>query len=106
MRGHNRSLVCSNSQLVALDHDFHVHGIVLSVAFVVDIPENVSDSFFRGDTIVTNKDKVTQPSSALRHSTEITEIVVSLGYDNSRLQVKQPRTERKLEDNRNGDRPG
>ena len=44
VRGHNRSLVCSDSQLVALDHDFHVHGIVPSVAFVVDIPENVSDS--------------------------------------------------------------
>ena len=48
VRGHNRSLVCSNSKLVALDHDFHVYGIVRSVAFVVDIPENVSDSFFRG----------------------------------------------------------
>lgn len=31
--------------------------------------------FFRDNTFVTNKDKVTQPSSALRHSTELTEIV-------------------------------
>ena len=31
VRGHNRALVCGNSQLVALDHDFHVHGIVSSV---------------------------------------------------------------------------
>ena len=59
---------------MALDHDFHVHGFVPSVAFVVDIPENVSDSFFRGGTFVTNKDKITQPSSALRHSTEIIQI--------------------------------
>ena len=75
VRGHNRSLVCSDSQLVVLDHDFHVYGIVPSVAFAVDIPENVSDSFFRGGALVTNKDKVTQPSSALRHSTEITDMI-------------------------------
>ena len=67
--GHNRSLVCSGSQLLALDHDFHIHDIVPSVALFVDIPD---DSFFRGTTLVTNKDKVTQPSSALRHSTEMT----------------------------------
>lgn len=58
-----------------MDHDFHVHGIVPSVAFFVDIPECASDSFFRGTTLVTNKDKVTQSSSALRHSTDMTEIV-------------------------------
>ena len=77
VHGHNRSLVCSGSQLLALDHDFHIHGIVPSVAFFIDIPECVSDSFFRGNTFVTSKDKVTQPSSALRYSTdsEITEIV-------------------------------
>ena len=42
---------CSDSQLVALDHDFHVYGIVSSVAFAVDIPENVSGSFFRGGAV-------------------------------------------------------
>lgn len=53
---HNRSLVCSGSQLLALDHDFHNHGIVPSVAFFIDIPKCISDSFFRGITSVTNKD--------------------------------------------------
>ena len=39
VRGHNRSLVALDGpQLLALDHDFHVHGIVPSVAFFVDIP--------------------------------------------------------------------
>lgn len=83
VHGHNRSLICSDSQLVALDHDFHVHGIVPSVAFVVDIPENVSESFFMGGTFVTNKDKVTQPSSAFRHTTEITDMVRTHYSENS-----------------------
>ena len=47
VRGHNRSLVpFSGYQVQALYHDFHIHGIVPSVAFFVDVPENVSDSFF------------------------------------------------------------
>ena len=74
--GHNRSLVSlSGPQLHALDHDFHVRGIVPSVAFVVDTPESPSDSFFSGQPFVVCKDKITQPSSALRHSTELTDII-------------------------------
>ena len=46
-----------------------------SVAFFVDIPEHGSDSFFSGEAVVTNKDKVTQPSSAIRHSSELTSII-------------------------------
>ena len=71
VRGHNQSLVPLNGPtLLALDHDFHVHGIVPSVAFFVDIPENPKDSFFNGQAFVTNKYKVTEPSSPLRHATE------------------------------------
>ena len=68
--GHNRSLVLhSGAQLVALDHDFHVHGIVLSIYFFISIPESASDLFYRGDPFVTNKDKL------YRHCTELTNIV-------------------------------
>ena len=78
VRGHNRSLVpATGPQLQALDHDFHLHGIVPSVAFVIDIPERVSDTFYRGHAYVTSKDKVTQPSHALRHATELTELVLT-----------------------------
>ena len=70
MRGHNRSLVSlDGSQLLALDHDFHVHGIVPSVALFIDIPEKPVDSFFTDQAFVTNKDKVTQLSNALCHAT-------------------------------------
>ena len=76
MRGHNRSLVSLDGpQLLALDHDFHVHGSVPSVTFYIDVPEKPVDSFFTGQAFVTNKDKVTQPSNALRHATELTSLV-------------------------------
>jgi len=76
VRGHNHSLVpLEGPQLQALDHDFHLHGVVPSVTFVVDLPDDVSGSFFRGHAFVTNKDKITQPSNALRHATEITNLL-------------------------------
>ena len=59
VRDHNRSLVSSSSDaplLAALDHDFHLFGIVPSVALAIDIPE-----FFTGQLYVVNKDKITQP---------------------------------------------
>ncbi len=48
VRGHNRSLVLTRgSRLEALDHDFHIHGIVPSVALFVDTPDNVHGNFYR-----------------------------------------------------------
>ena len=74
--GHNHFLVTIDGpQLQALDHDFHVHGIVLSAAFFIDVPEINSNSFFRGLAFVTNKDKVTQLSRTLRHAAELTDLV-------------------------------
>ena len=44
VHGHNRSLVPLNGpQMLALDHDFHLHGIVPSVAFVIDVSEDPLD---------------------------------------------------------------
>ena len=75
VRGHNHSLVSLDGpRLLALDHDFHIHGIVPSITFVVDTPEKPTDSFFNGQPFVITKDKVTQPSSAIRHATELTKI--------------------------------
>ena len=72
VRGHNRSLVSLHgTRLLALNHDFHMHGVVPSVALFVNTPEKPTDSFSDGQVIVTNKDKVTQPSSMVaenRHS--------------------------------------
>ena len=77
VRGHNRSLVVGSSlqQLKALDHDFHLSGVVPSVAFFPNIPKDSRDSFYSGSVFVTLKDKVLQPSSALRYSVELHNIV-------------------------------
>ena len=77
VRSHGRSLALSASTLAALDHDFHIHGIVPSVAFFVNIPEAENDYFFQGKPFVTLKDKVTQSSHALRHSAELASITRS-----------------------------
>jgi hypothetical protein len=74
VRGHNRSLVVGASTPNALDHDFHVAGIVPSVAFFPRIPSNSCDSFFSGPVYVTLKDEVLQSSHAMRHATELNKI--------------------------------
>ena len=77
VRGHNRSLVIGSAlqQLKALDHDFHLAGVVPSVAIFPNIPKESRDSFYSGSVFVTLKDKVLQPSHALWHSVELSNIV-------------------------------
>ena len=90
VRGHNRSLVpASNACVQALDHDFHIHGIVPSVALFVSIPESTNDSFYQGETFVTYKDKVTQPSSPQRHAAELTSIV-TMNFSSDKVRSDKP----------------
>ena len=63
------------AQLKALDHDFHVAGIIPSVAFFPNIPSCVQDTFFSGCVFVTLKDKVLQPSNAMRHTAELIKVI-------------------------------
>lgn len=58
------------------------------MAFVVDIPEMPTVSFFNGQTFVTSKDKVTQPSSALRHASEMADIIRTHYSTNSSAATK------------------
>ena len=57
--GHHRSLVPSSLFLGALDHDFHSHGVVLTVSLLISITDSRLDSSFTGQMYVGNKDKVT-----------------------------------------------
>ena len=78
MRGHNGSLVIyTSSNIHALDHVFHVAGIILSLALSPHIPKEACDSFFSVSVFITLKDKVLQPSIALCHSTELCSIIKS-----------------------------
>ena len=57
--GHNRSLVPSEGPRVeAFDHDFHLHGIVSSVASCVNIPDNENDSW----STICNKQEQSYPA--------------------------------------------
>ena len=61
VRDHNHSLAPLDGPgpvLSAMDHDFHLAGIIPSVAFVLDIPDNPADSFFNRRVFVTCKDKI------------------------------------------------
>ena len=54
----NASLVAGNTQLLALDHDYHVAGIVPSILLYVRVLESTDDSFYKGRLQVTVKDKI------------------------------------------------
>ncbi|XP_053379602.1 uncharacterized protein LOC128548528 isoform X2 [Mercenaria mercenaria] len=70
VRIHHGGLVTGDRQNLAMDHDFHIAGIVPSVCFMINIPTSHNDSFYNGLVHVTVKDKVFEASSPLRHSTE------------------------------------
>ena len=64
-----------------MDHDFHLFGIVPSVALAIEIPESPNDSFFSGQPYVSDKDKITQPSSPYRHSVELVHLNKGIPQD-------------------------
>lgn len=67
-----KSLVPVSSVLGALDHDIASKGsLTPSVCLHVDVPEAVTESFYRGQVHVTLKDSVFQPSSPFRHAVEM-----------------------------------
>src|SRR5437870_3689946 len=56
--------------LIACDHDFTKLSLTPSVIFFIDIPTDITESFYSGNVTVSYKDTLFQPSKALRHSTE------------------------------------
>lgn len=65
-----RVVVGENEVLFKADHDFSHFNLIPSVSLVVEIPESVEESFYQGDTTVTIKCAISQPSSAARHVAE------------------------------------
>ena len=78
VRPHNAVLgLASGPLLQALDHNFHIGGLVPSVALEGIIPESTSDSFFDGQVHVTTKERIFQPSSPVRHGAETLKLLRS-----------------------------
>ncbi|CAG8760024.1 6397_t:CDS:2, partial [Rhizophagus irregularis] len=58
------------------DHDFTKTGIIPSVAMICDIPESINIDFYAGKVCIGLKDPIFQPSSPLRHATELYSILL------------------------------
>ena len=66
------SLMAAGSTPMALDHDQASKGsLTPSVVLQCDVPESLTGSFYNGQLHVLVKDSVLQPSTPLRHATEL-----------------------------------
>jgi hypothetical protein len=64
------TLSSTEVELTASDHDFTKCSLTPSVSLFVNVPKNISESFYDGNVYVSYKDSIFEPSSALRHSLE------------------------------------
>lgn len=69
-------------KMVVADHDFTKFSLTPSVCLLIDIPETIDGSFYRGDVYVGLKENAFQPSSPIRHMTELNQILTSQNDDN------------------------
>ncbi|KAI8516352.1 hypothetical protein Bbelb_049330 [Branchiostoma belcheri] len=72
-------LVAQDTVFVVADHDFAKVKLVPSVTLVCEVPESASESFYRGKVFVSLKDATFQPSSPIRHQTELFHILTQAG---------------------------
>ena len=70
-----RVLVGTNETFEVSDHDFCKFSIIPSVSFELNIPEEFDQSWYRGTVHIGYKDAIFEPSSALRHVTELCSIL-------------------------------
>lgn len=67
-------IVGLNETFKVADHDFTKFGIIPSVTFVVDIPEDVKESWYSGQAFVGLKEAVFEPLLPHRHMTELVKL--------------------------------
>ena len=66
-----RVIVARNRDFLVADHDFTPFSVIPSVSFSIDIPEEISASWYQGQVCATLKEASMQPSSPLRHAAEL-----------------------------------
>ena len=64
-------IVSLNVTYTVGDHDFTKFSFIPSVSLLIDIPETIMGSWYRGQVFVGIKDAIFKPSSPLRHATEL-----------------------------------
>lgn len=72
-----RVIVRSGTTFKVGDHDFTKFSIIPSVVLLIDIPETIEDSWYRGQVAVGFKDAAFESSSPIRHATELSSILKS-----------------------------
>ena len=83
-----RRVIVNNEQIfTAGDHDFTKFGIIPSVIFIVDIPDTITDSWYTGDIFVGLKNSVFEPSSPIRHTCELYQVLRSVSFSSPVLFV-------------------
>ena len=70
-----RVLVAKGAKLAVGDHDFAKLSMIPSVILSVDIPDVGEDSWYRGQAHVGLKEHCFEPSSPLRHVTELQQVI-------------------------------
>ena len=75
VEGGRQVILRSGMLLQASDHDFTKFSIIPSVVLVCDIPDEISGSWYTGAVMVIFKEGAFEPSSPIRHSTELAKII-------------------------------
>ena len=70
-----RVIVKEDKVFAVSDHDFTKFSVIPSVTMVLEIPDSINGSFYRGQVYVGVKDLILEPSSPLRHITELFNIL-------------------------------
>ncbi|GBC03479.1 hypothetical protein RclHR1_05140013 [Rhizophagus clarus] len=72
-----KSVIVANGIIFAVaDHDFTKCGLISSVIMQAEIPNSINESFYHGNIFVGLKNPIFEPSSAMRHATELYNIIV------------------------------
>ena len=79
----SRSTIVGQDQIFTVsDHDFTKLWITPSVTMLVEIPENIYDSWYQGQVYVELKDPIFQASSPMRHIAELNYLLLKEGIQN------------------------
>ena len=64
-------IVSSHDTFAVSDHDFCKFSLIPSVILLVDVPKTIQGSWYSGEVFIGIKDAVFEPSSPIRHATEL-----------------------------------
>ena len=72
-----RVLVSLSDTFKVCDHDFTKFSLIPSVTLLLDIPSSIEGSWYDGQVYVGFKDAIYEPSSCLRHSAELHDLLLT-----------------------------